>query len=266
VPRALPWWCAVALAATTSLAGAQTLPLQTEEATTAGAGRLSFETAMDGIRDEPNFQTGKPRSRYDGPLLRFVYSPADNVEMDLEWVTMIRTPHDPDFGNVSDAGDVSLRSKVRFHDGGDRGPTVGARFTVTWAETAYGEGLGPNTLRSAVQLLLTQPAGPLRLHLNAGFGIDDQAEKPHVQSDFFVYGVAGEWRVAAPVALVAELAGRMGSGRPGTDEHRELRAGIRLGRGVVVGSAALRRGLGEADGKLGFTAGLGFRLSRSRAK
>jgi hypothetical protein len=243
---------------------AQTQPLQTEEATTGAAGRIVFETALDYIKDEPNFQTGHLRDRYDGPLLRVVYSPSDNVELDLEWVTMVRTPNDPDFGSVSDAGDVSLRSKVRFHDGGDHGLTYGARFTVTWAETSYGVGLGPNTLRSAAQALFTQPAGRFRLHVNAGFGLDDQAQKAHEQSDFFVYGLAGEWRVAKEVSLVSELAGRAGSGHPGTDKHQELRAGGRLGRGVVSVTAALRRGLGDADGKLGFTAGLTWILRRSK--
>src|SRR4051812_12087385 len=80
------------------MALAQTHPLQTEQATTAAAGTLVFETGLDVIGDEPNFQTGRSRTRWDGPLLRLVYSPDDRVELDLEWVTRVGALDDPDFG------------------------------------------------------------------------------------------------------------------------------------------------------------------------
>src|SRR5215471_10685322 len=95
-------------------ASADTRPLLTEEATTAPAGQIVIETGIDFIQDEPNYLTGLPRDRWDGPLLRAVFSPADNVEMDLEWVTRVSTPDDPVYGDVSDSGDVTLRAKVRL--------------------------------------------------------------------------------------------------------------------------------------------------------
>ena len=95
-------------------AAAQTRPLQTEEATTAPAGRLVLEVGQDAMADEPNFLTGNTRNRFDGPSLRLVWSPADNVEVDVEWVTWIATPDDPDFEGASDFGDVTLRTKLRF--------------------------------------------------------------------------------------------------------------------------------------------------------
>src|SRR5262245_50026573 len=93
------------------LARAQTRPLQTEEATTAPGGRIVLEAGQDFVKDEPNFLTGALRNRFDGPTLRLVWSAADNVEVDLEWVSWIRTPNDPDFGNAGDFGDVTLRTK-----------------------------------------------------------------------------------------------------------------------------------------------------------
>ena len=59
---------------------AQTRPLQTEEATTAPRGRVVLEVGQDFIKDEPNFLHGQPRNRWDGPILRLVWSPADPVE------------------------------------------------------------------------------------------------------------------------------------------------------------------------------------------
>ncbi|HET9315195.1 MAG TPA: hypothetical protein VFQ51_06370, partial [Vicinamibacteria bacterium] len=115
--------CLVLAVLVPAAAHAQTRPLQTEEATTASAGRVVLELGQDFIQHEPNFLTGQPRDRWDGPALRLVYSPADPVEVDLEWVTRVSTPADPVFGHVSDFGDVTLRTKLRFVDGGERRPT-----------------------------------------------------------------------------------------------------------------------------------------------
>ena len=41
--------------------------------------------------------------------------------MDVEWVGRVIARDDPDFGNVSDFGDVTLRAKVRFAEGGEGG-------------------------------------------------------------------------------------------------------------------------------------------------
>jgi hypothetical protein len=237
-------------------AHAQTHPLFTEEAATAGGGRLALEVGADFMAREPNFQTRKPRGRFDGPLLRLVYSPADPVEIDLEWVVYILTPDDPDFGSAGDFGDVSLRTKLRFRDGGERGLTWGARFTMTLPQTSFGQGLGPNTIRMAVQLLATLPVGRLRLHGNAGLAIHDEVLRPHEQGDFLAYGVAAEWRVSERVALLSEVAGLLGRGRPGTPARSEARAGLRFGSPSRTLGLALRRGLAEADGAWGATVGM----------
>jgi hypothetical protein len=239
---------------------AQTRPLQTEEAATAASGTLVIEAGADAMRDEPNFLTGRPRTRLDLPVLRLVYSPAANVELDVEWVGRVLARDDPDFGSVSDFGDVSLRAKVRFAEGGEGRPAVGARFTVTLPQTSYGNGLGPNTLRFAAQLLLSQEVGGLKVHANAGLAIHDEAQRPHEQRDFLAYGFALVRTLAGALDVVAEVAGLAGRGRPGTDAHAEARAGLRYGRGRLRLDTALRRGLAEADGTWGLTAGLAWRL------
>lgn len=244
---------------------AQTRPLQTEEATTGPAGRLLLEVGQDGIRDEPNFLTGRPRNRFDGPTPRLVWSPADNVEIDLEWVSRIGVRDDPDFGNASDFGDVTLRTKLRFRDGGEGGTTFGARYVLTLPQTEYEEGLGPNTLRMSAQFLLTRPIGRARLHLNAGLAIEDQPDRAHFQRDLLAFGAALEAPVTDRLRLVGELAGKAGDGTPGADEHVEARFGVAFRASERFGlDAAVRRGLADADGTWGATAGVRFVLRDRR--
>src|SRR6185503_6914384 len=100
-PRRFALACFLALAVA-PLAAAQTRPLQTEQATTARAGTLVLEIGADAIRGEPNFMTGRERDQWAGPILRFVHSPSDNVELDLEWTARVGERDDPDFGSVSD--------------------------------------------------------------------------------------------------------------------------------------------------------------------
>ena len=240
-------------------AAAQTRPLQAEQATTAAAGTLVLEAGADVMREEPNFLTGRTRDRLDLPVLRLVYSPAANVEIDVEWVGRVIARDDPDFGSVSDFGDVSLRAKVRFLEGGAGRSAFGARFAVTLPQTSYGNGLGPNTLRFAAQLLGTHAIGGLTLHGNAGLAIHDEAQRPHEQRDFLAYGLAAERGLGA-LQVVAEIAGLAGKGMPGTDARAEARAGLRYGSGRWRLDAAVRRGLADADGTWGLTGGFAWRV------
>jgi hypothetical protein len=239
---------------------AQTRPVQTEEATTASAGTMVMEAGGDWIHAEPNYLTGRVRDRYDAPVLRFVASPSDNVELDVEWVGRVGVQRDPDFGSVSDWGDVSLRAKVRFGRERAGRPSVAARFGVTLPETSFGDGLGPNTMRMLAQLLMTAPLGNARLHLNAGLALQDEVLRPHEQRDFIAFGAALEAPLAKRVTGLAEIAGRAGNGRPGADQRIEARGGVRVAVGRVRWDAAIRRGLSDAVGKWGFTAGLAWRL------
>lgn len=249
-------WLAAASAA------AQTRPFATEHAATAEAGCLVLELGADFIAEEPNSLTGRPRDRWDAPVMRLVYSPSDNVELDLEWVGRVIAWGDPDFGNVSDFGDVSLRTKLRLREAAKGGPGVSARFGMTLPQTSFGEGLGPNTIRMAAQLLLSQPLRGVSIEANAGLAIQDEALRPHEQRDFFAYGLALLRPASARLTLGMEIAGLAGDGALATESHHEARLGIRYGRGRVRWDGALRRGLGAADGKWGFTAGLAWTLRR----
>jgi hypothetical protein len=240
-------------------ARAQTRPLQTEEAATAAAGTAVLEIGGDLMRHEPNFLTGGERTRLDGPVLRLVWSPADTVEVDVEWTARVAALGDPDFGDVSDWGDVALRAKMRLHDERDGGFGLAARFGVTLPETSFGNGLGPNALRMSAQLLLSK-CGSVCVHANAGLALHDEVSRPHEQRDFLHYGLAVVAPADAAVSVVGEIAGLAGRGAPGADAHGEVRAGVRWRAGRVRWDAALRRGLTDADGDWGLTAGLALTL------
>lgn len=251
----------LALAAACSLsaagASAQTRPLATEEAHTAPAGTIVMEAGVSAISAEPNFLTGAARDRWDGPELRLVYSPAGNVELDVEWVARVGARDDPDFGTVSDFGDVALRAKVRLAGGPDTGNAIGLRFGVVLPQTSFGNGLGPNALRMSAQVLGSRAIAGATLHLNAGLAIHDEPLRAHEQRDLLAYGVALT-RPLGTVTLVAEAAGLAGQGSPGADARSEARVGARLGRGRLRGDVALRRGLTRAAGEWGITAGFSW--------
>ena len=259
-----------ALAAAGAASG-QEQPLRTETAHTARAGTLVFETGIDLMADEPSYITGLERNRWDAPLLRLVYSPADNVELDVEWVMRVGVWDEPGREvQGSYWGDVTLRAKWRIHAGRPGRPTLGARFAVALPQTEYEDeefrplGLGPNTTRVAIEGLVSQPLGPLRLDLNAGLLLFEEVFRAHEQRDFLAYGAALEWAPGPSLSLVAELAGRAGDGMRGADQSSEARLGLRLGRGRLRGSAALRRGLLSTDGEWGATLGLTWTLRSPR--
>jgi hypothetical protein len=258
--HARTWALPIVLAAFGTTANAQTRPLQTEEATTARRGTIVLEAGLEAIRGEPNFMTGRRRDRWEGPILRLVHSPSDNVEIDVEWTARVGQRDDPDFGSVSDWGDVGLRAKVRFLEDRPGRPAIAARFSVLLPETSFSNGLGPNALRMSAQVLASKRLGALTVHANAGLALHDEVFRPHEQRDFLAYGLAVERRLGKNVEVLGEWAGLAGSGRPGADAHSELRAGLRVGSGRVRADAALRRGLLAADGRWGATAGVTWRL------
>jgi len=245
---------------------AQTRPLFTEPATTAPTGTLVFETGFDVIADEPSYITGVERTRWDGPLLRLVYSPARNVELDFEWVARVGVWGEEGRGDIqsSDWGDVTLRAKWRIVEGEAGRPTFGARFGAVLPQTSFEDvefnplGLGPNTLRAFVEGLLTQPVGRGRVHVNAGLYLQDEVLRTHDQRDFVSYALAFEWPASDRLALLAEVAGRAGDGEPGAEVRSEARAGLRFGGGRLRWDAALRRGIATADGTWGVTVGLAW--------
>ncbi len=276
--RASRRWLSLPLVGVVSLlasleAEAQTRPLLTEPAVTAPAGTLVFETGVDLVADEPSYVTGARRTRWDGPLLRLVYSPARNVELDFEWMARVGVAGEEGRGDLqsSDWGDVTLRAKWRIVEGEAGHPAIGARFGVVLPQTSFEDvelhplGLGPNTLRAFVEGLLTHPLGRGRIHFNAGLFLHDEVYRPHDQRDFVSYALAFEWPATGRLALLVEVTGRTGDGEPGAEVRSEARAGLRLGGGRLRWDLALRRGIASADGTWGVTAGLSWDARRPSA-
>jgi len=259
VPRPLAALGLLAALAPAAPGSAQDRPLLTEAAVTAPAGCIQLEAGLEFMSAEPSFLSGRERDRWDLPVLRLVWSPAANVEMDLEWTARVAARGEAGRADVADWGDVVLRAKVRFAGDGRRRPALGARFWVALPQTSSGTGLGPNTLRFAAQALATRILGGWAVHVNAGLMIHDEVLRPHEQRDFLAYGLALERRLAGPAVAVAEVAGRAGDGMPGAEERAELRAGFRFG-GRRSADLALRRGLAAADGSWGLTVGISWAL------
>ncbi|HEX6737932.1 MAG TPA: hypothetical protein VF310_06675, partial [Vicinamibacteria bacterium] len=170
----------------------------------------------------------------------------------------------PDFGSVSDFGDVALRAKMRLAGGEEGRPALGARFAMALPQTSFGNGLGPNTLRFSAQALLSLPTGRAWLHANLGLALLDEPLRAHEQRDLVAYGVAAEVPLAGSLTLLAEAAGLAGDGAPGADARSEARAGLRGGPGRWRWDLALRRGLADADGTWGLSAGLSWVLRPGR--
>jgi hypothetical protein len=265
--RAVVVSLAVVLLTLAGHAVGQTRPLLTEEAKTAPGGTIAFEVGGDFMHREPNFLTRQVRDVAQGPTLRFIFSPGDAVEIDVEWVARVAAFNDAQYGNVSDWGDITLRTKARVWAGAGNRPTVALRYGLTLPQTkccAAGYALGPNALRMTADVLASQAVAGFVLHGNAGLGVHDEVLRPHEQRDFLTYGMAVERPFGRRVVLLGEWAGRAGRGMPGADSHSELRLGLRLGSERLRWDAALRRGLDPADGKWGATAGLRWVLRRGR--
>jgi len=169
-------------------------------------------------------------------------------------VGCILAVNDPAFGTVAGFGDVTLRAKLLLEQSPGQ-PALGVRFSVNLPETPEDEGLGPNTLRMSVQMLLTQGFGATSLDLNAGLAVQDVPLQGSVQSDFLAYGVAVRHRFGPRLEGGIEVAGLLGHGEPGADQRGEVRIGLRYGSGQTLWTAALRRGLMESDGTWGGTLG-----------
>ena len=250
---------ALALALAAAAARGQTPPLTTEEAFTRPGGEVALEVGAETIGAEPNFLTGRPRDTWAGPRLRLVLAPASNVEIDVEWTVRVGARFDAVFGSVSDYGDVALRTKVRLIGGTDR-PALAARFGLKLPQTSFGNGLGLNTLRMSAQALLSVPLVRGWLHANAGLALLDEPLRAHEQRDMLAYGAALESPPLGGLTLLAEVAGLAGDGMPGAESRCEVRAGVRAGLGRWRWDAAVRRGLADADGAWGLTAGVSVLL------
>jgi hypothetical protein len=263
---------ALCLLAVAARATAQQRPLRTETAATAPAGTLELETGVEAIANEASYVSGQRRTFGEGPLVRLTYSPAASVELGLEWVARVWVTGEAGRGDLpaSDWGDVTLRAKWRFAGGDESRTTLAGRFGVILPETSYEDeqfrplGLGPNTLRTFADGLLTRRIGRATLHLNAGLYLFDEVLRPHDQRDFFAYGLALCRPAGRAVEVVLEWAGRTGHTSTGARQVSELRAGLRLGRGRVRADAAVRRGLVEFEGRWGATVGLSIRLRGPR--
>ena len=212
------------------------------------------------LRDRAPDGTG-----WDGPLLRLVFSPADNVEIDLEWVAAVVTLRRPGLR-------LRLRRRRR-HAAGEGAARGRAARTGRPRRRASryrcprrrpGRASGPTPCACSAQLLVSNTANRADASTpTPASRSTTRCSRPRAERLPRLRRGGGPSGDAAPRAR----GGGRGPRRQGDAGGRPAgRGALRraLRRREVVGDAALRRGLTHADGIWGFTAGLSFRLRGPR--
>lgn len=256
-----------ALAATASVAAAQTGPMLTPSAFIEPPGHLGLDILGMTIGKEPNYLTYsesgviQPRTRIDGPLFRLYYVPSARAEFTAEFNGQTYAIKDPRYNkSISDWGDVTLRAKMGLAKGKvSASPAVAAQFEVTLPNTSFGNGLGPNTIRLSAVLLLGYKTEKLTLSGQGGIAIQDEPLRAHEQRDFASLSASIAYKVSEHFELFGDTGGYFGDGVPGVISKREVRGGVQnhrtmFGRETKLYLAA-RRGLVDFQGHWGVVAG-----------
>ncbi len=262
----------VALATLAPMASAQTGPLLTPSAFIKAPGYFGLDLLGLTIGEEPNYLTYAEsgalqlRTRIDGPVFRFHYVPSDRAEFSAEVNAQTFAINDPRYGQtISDVGDATLRAKLGLAKGEPSArPAAALQFEVTLPNTSFGNGLGPNTLRMAANLLLGYQTQRFTLNGSAGIAIQDEPLRAHEQRDFLsLYGSIA-YKVNENFEIFGDAGGYFGEGAPGAIAKREARVGVQnhrtmLGKPTSIYLAG-RRGLVTFQGTwgvvLGFTTAL----------
>lgn len=251
----LPFTYAALLLCLPAVAGAQQRPLVTEDPEPIGAGRVLVEMGVD--RDWDVFL---PISGLRGDLLTlrpgFSVGLSDFAEVQFDGGVFQqmqikgRTP--APFSNAltiagdttSDSGDLSVATKIRLMREAPGLPSIGFRFATRLPNASNESGLGQDTTDFLTQLLVGKKAGHLRMVVNGGLLIQDDATALARQDDLIVYGVSAAFAVTPTAEVVGEFVGRQ-------NFADQLAAGAES-RGIVrVGGRYTHRNL-RVDGAVMF--------------
>ena len=258
----------LAFLALTSPAFAQSGAMLTPSAFIPGSGQLTLDVFGATIGKEPNYLTFsesgviQPRTRIDGPVVRLSYVPSDRAEFTAEFNGQTFAIKDPRFGKtISDWGDATLRAKLGLAKGEvSNSPAVAMQFEVSLPNTSFGNGLGPNTIRLASNLLVGYKTEKLTLQGQAGIAIQDEPLRQHEQRDFLTLSGGFVYKLKETVDLIADAGGYFGDGVPGAIAKREARLGFQYHRSLFGYNSnifvAARRGLVDFQGKWGVVIGV----------
>ena len=264
----------LSLAASASIAAAQSRPLVTEDPETVPAGNILFEAGLDHAHSAVY-----PASGLKGNLWRigtfgfsFGVSSIAEIQIDggvrdrLAIVSKTAAPLSKMLDlagtgdSTSDVEDAMIGAKVRFRQETATRPSVAIRFATKLPNAGNESGLGLDTTDFHFGILVGKTVQSVRVVGNFGFAILGDATRGDRQNDVIDYGVSVARAVRPGVEVVGELNGRLNtrSGTPpiATDSLAAMRLGSRFTRGPVRLDGALIVGVTERDPTWGFTAGM----------
>jgi hypothetical protein len=261
-----------AVSLTASVASAQSGPHLTPSAFIEAPGFIGLDVFGATIGKEPNYLTFaesgviQPRTRVDGPVFRLHYVPSERAEFTAEFNAQTYAIKDPRYKKtVSDWGDATLRAKLGLAKGEvSASPAVAFQFEVSLPNTSFGNGLGPNTIRLASDLLVGYKTEKVTFSGALGIAIQDEPLRQHEQRDFTHLAGALTYKATESFDVFADAGGYFGDGVPGAIAKREARAGVKYHRSMFGKPSTFfvagRRGLVDFQGKWGVVAGFSTSL------
>jgi hypothetical protein len=207
----------------TSTLQAQRPFLFTENANTAGDGKLSFGFGADYLEKDKSIPLRAPTCLLRIPTIHTYVGIGEHADVLIDWRGRLFAEQGTRT-HVSDWGDVSIGTKINFLKEGTSQPSLGLMYVVKLPNTRHDQLLGSNQTDFFLSLLAAKRLGILHLRLNAGLGILDDPEHFNSQLDIYTMGAAGIIRVSKECNLFAEWTGFLGPHR--NQEKFTARGGV----------------------------------------
>jgi hypothetical protein len=168
--------------------------------------------------------------------------------------------------STSDVGDVTLAAKYKFTTEGARRPALGFRFAVQLPNASNESGLGTDETNFYGSVLVSKRIRSLQLLANIGLAILGSPVTPNTQSDLVTYGLAAILPVYRRVNLVAEIHGRDGPRRLGTESQSQVRVGVQVRAAGIRWDVAALAGLKPLDADTGVAIGVTYEFQAFNRK
>jgi hypothetical protein len=180
--------------------------LFTENPNTAGDGKLSLGIGAEYLEKDKSIPLEAPTRLLRIPTVHTYIGLGEKVDVLIDWRGRLYAEQGTG-KHVSDWGDVSVGTKIRFLKEAKQQPSLGVMYLVKLPNTKRDEFLGSNQTDFLLSLLAAKRLGTLRLRLNAGVGILDDPDHLNSQLDIYTIGAAGIIGVSKKVSLFAEWTG-----------------------------------------------------------
>jgi hypothetical protein len=171
-----------------------------------------------------------------------------------------------DGNSTSDFGDVTLAAKYKFSTEGARRPAFGFRFGVQLPNASNESGLGTDETNFYGSVLVSKRIRSAHLVANVGLAILGSPVTPNTQSDLLIYGLATIFPVHRRVNLVAEIHGRDGPRRLGTESQSQVRVGAQVRAAGIRWDVAALAGLKQLDADTGVALGVTYEFQAFNKK